>query len=49
MKNRNLSFKHFNQKINYSSCNEDTFSELKALEIKKKIFVLAILGTEGRP
>ena len=48
MKKRNLPFKHFNQKINYSSCNEDTFSELKALNININDVVLAITGSGGR-
>ncbi len=48
MKKRNLSFEHFNQKINYSSCNEDTYSELKALKINKDDVVLTITGSGGR-
>lgn len=41
-------FQHFNQKINYSSCNEDSSSELKALQIRKDDVVLTITGSGAR-
>ncbi|NIO49338.1 MAG: DUF3419 family protein [Candidatus Aminicenantes bacterium] len=48
MKKSKLNFKHFNQKINYSSSNEDTLSELKALKINKDDVVLTITGSGAR-
>jgi len=48
MKTSRANFEHFNQKINYSSCNEDTFSELKALRIKNDDVVLTITGSGAR-
>lgn len=42
-------FRRFTQKINYSSCNEDTRSELKALRIGQQDTVLAITGSGARP
>jgi len=41
--------RNFTQKINYSSCNEDTHSELKALRIGKDNVVLAVSGSGARP
>lgn len=48
MKKRNQIFRHFTQKINYSSCNEDTRSELKALRIGQADIVLAVSGSGAR-
>ncbi len=48
MKTNKLHFKHFKKNINYSSCNEDTFSELKALEINRDDVVLAVTGGGAR-
>lgn len=41
-------FKNFNETINYSSSNEDTYSELEALEINGDDVVLAITGGGAR-
>jgi len=48
MKKSQLPFEHFNLMINYSSCNEDTNSELKALKISDDDVVLAITGGGAR-
>lgn len=48
MKGKNRDIGRFSQKINYSSCNEDTRSELKALRIGKEDIVLAITGSGAR-
>jgi S-adenosylmethionine-diacylglycerol 3-amino-3-carboxypropyl transferase len=48
MKKRNHVFSHFAQKINYSSSNEDTRSELKALDIGHEDVVLTITGSGSR-
>ncbi len=48
MKKRNRNIQHFTRKINYSSCNEDTRSELKALSITEEDIVLAITGSGAR-
>ncbi len=41
--------KSYYQKINYSSCNEDSSSELRALRIQKTDRVLCITGSGARP
>ena len=41
--------KSFLEKINYSSSNEDSRSEIKALRISKNDFVLCITGSGARP
>ncbi len=48
MKSKSQVFRQFTQKINYSSCNEDTQSELKALSIGPGDVVLAITGSGAR-
>lgn len=48
MKKKDRIFQHFTRKINYSSCNEDTRSELKALKIGEEDIVLAITGSGAR-
>jgi S-adenosylmethionine-diacylglycerol 3-amino-3-carboxypropyl transferase len=48
MKKRDRVFRNFTRKINYSSCNEDTRSELKALRIGEEDLVLAITGSGAR-
>jgi S-adenosylmethionine-diacylglycerol 3-amino-3-carboxypropyl transferase len=48
MKKRNQIFRRFTQKINYSSCNEDARSELKALRIGQDDIVLAVSGSGAR-
>ena len=48
MKTGKQHFKSFNETINYSSCNEDTSSELKALDIHGDDVVLTITGGGAR-
>lgn len=48
MKRKKRDFSRFTRKINYSSCNEDTRSELKALKIGEKDIVLAVTGSGAR-
>ncbi len=48
MKKSQEPFGHFNMMINYSSCNEDTNSELRALEISEDDVVLAVTGGGAR-
>jgi S-adenosylmethionine-diacylglycerol 3-amino-3-carboxypropyl transferase len=48
MMKRNELFRQFTKKVNYSSCNEDTRSELKALRITREDIVLSISGSGAR-
>src|SRR5208337_395848 len=43
-----VKWKKFNRRINYSSCNEDTSSEIRALNLNSKNRVLCIAAGGGR-